>query len=521
MFGDRLLAIYSQTLADPLYLPIRVAAIVLPIIISILLARIANEYFLLSRIKKAAKSMNNLLFAVDIPKNNEQNLVAVEQIYVNLTAIKFSPNILQRYVYGFGPLSISLELISLEGYIQFLVRTPEIFKDIVISSIYAQYPGAEITPVEDYVSIIPDNITADECPYKMWGTDFILNKPSAYPLRTYRMFEHEMSDTFNDPLTPLLEAFSHLSPGENAGLQIIITPSGDDWKKDGANEIKKFLGVKVIKETSVDKFINLFVLLLEKLGKIFLSFLNSDKEEERKITPEVKAKSMVELTPGEKNILEQMQKKLTLPTFYVSMRYFYLAKKELYSYDRGISSVKGAMSQFGRSDLNSLGMHGKMRTDANYFFIERRVKPKIRRVAALYKARSRAGAGEFYLSTEELATLYHFPSTEVKTPMLPRAMIKRSQPPTILPTVLEEEATIKNNLNAVEKANDIGDNDKTSISNLSHQDIFRIVNSLPGYDFDNDYYEERFAIKSKDEKTVATANKEKFNPPDNLPIINE
>ena len=480
---------------------------------------------------KFMSTIKYVVLAVDIPKNNEQNLAAVEQIYVNLTAIKGGANWIEKYFKGKGPLSISLELVSHDGFIQFLIRTPERFKDLVSSSIYSQYPEAEIVKVDDYVNEIPDNIGDSECPYQLWGTEFVLEKPSAFPLKTYKMFEHSLTDSFNDPLTPLLEAYSRLSAGESAALQIIITPLGDGWKKEGANEVKKLFGAVIVNETKLDKHLKSFLGVIETMGGSFFSAFGLNLTAPIKV--EQKLKTMNDLTPGERNVLEKIQEKLSLPSFSVTMRYYYLAKREVYNRNRGVDSVKGAMSQFGQSNLNGLTMHATSRTDVDYYFVEQRVRPRIKRLARYFKARSRGGATEFFLSTEELATLFHFPDIEVKTPMLPKSMIKKSQPPSILPTILEENFVPKNitttNLPVAEQGSD-------SVATIKREDIYNIINSLPGYDFVGQRYESKAPQENNDqEKTVAEPAKvltesviqvnqieevkSKYEAPENLPFI--
>jgi hypothetical protein len=58
----------------------------------------------------------------------------------------------------------SLEIISTEGDIRFLIRTPENFLNIIKSQIYAQYPQAEIVEVSDYTLDVLNSMYSEE-----WG----------------------------------------------------------------------------------------------------------------------------------------------------------------------------------------------------------------------------------------------------------------------------------------------------------------------------------------------------------------
>src|SRR3989338_1637714 len=144
-------------------------------------------FWLHYRRKKYLRGIPQTLLAIDIPKDNEQSLLAVEQIFATLAGIKSRPTLWEKYWLGKVQLAFSLEIISLEGYIQFLIRTPVQYRDLVEAAIYAQYPEAEITEVEDYVGIIPVRAAAED-EFRFWGSELMLNKKSAYPLKTYRLF---------------------------------------------------------------------------------------------------------------------------------------------------------------------------------------------------------------------------------------------------------------------------------------------------------------------------------------------
>ena len=93
-----------------------------------------------------------ILLAIDVPRDNEQSPKAVENIFSHLYGILLSRNNLyEEYWEGRHQDYFSMELVSIEGYVQFLVYTMEEYRDIVESAFYSQYPNAEITQVEDYV----------------------------------------------------------------------------------------------------------------------------------------------------------------------------------------------------------------------------------------------------------------------------------------------------------------------------------------------------------------------------------
>jgi len=101
------------------------------------------------RQEKYKKDWNWVLLAIDIPANNEQSPKAVEQLFAHLAGALNEPDIAEKYRGGFVQRWFSFEIVSIDGYIQFLVRTEESLRDLVEAAMYAQYPGAEIIEVEE------------------------------------------------------------------------------------------------------------------------------------------------------------------------------------------------------------------------------------------------------------------------------------------------------------------------------------------------------------------------------------
>ncbi len=82
-----------------------------------------------------AKKWQHVLLAIDIPRNNEQTPKAVESIFIALAGAQSNPNYKDRYWTGKVQESFSFEIVSLEGYIQFLVRTPAHFRDLIEAAV--------------------------------------------------------------------------------------------------------------------------------------------------------------------------------------------------------------------------------------------------------------------------------------------------------------------------------------------------------------------------------------------------
>jgi len=372
--------------------------------------------------KKFFNSVEYVLLAIDVPKDNKQGPEAVERFFAHLAGGKSDP-----------PLSFSCELISIDGQIQYLVRTPVQFRDMVEAAIYATYPEAEIIEVEDYTNRL--SITFPDEEYDCWAADIVLYNDDAYPIRTYPFFEHKLSGELKDPLTDLLEIMSKLQKGEQVWLQLIITPISDSWKVQGIKLVKKLMGMKVAKKRSLlgdifyplrDFFDIIFEAWRQVVGLIFGFGEGKAKEEAVK----------VDLSPGERRVIEAIQNKISKIGFAVKFRMVYLAKKEFFSKTRGVAGVLGALNQFNTLDMNGFKPDDKAKTSKPAIAGEKRLAAKQNLLFNAYKQRSsQVGARTIILNIEELASLYHFPVSTVKAPLIKKTGSKRGEPPFGLPVV--------------------------------------------------------------------------------------
>jgi len=85
--------------------------------------------FLYSREKN--QDWKYVVLAIDIPQINTQTPKAVEQIFSNLSGAFFKPDLLGKFKDGYRQKYFSFEIVSIEGYIQFLIRTPSRYNDLV------------------------------------------------------------------------------------------------------------------------------------------------------------------------------------------------------------------------------------------------------------------------------------------------------------------------------------------------------------------------------------------------------
>jgi hypothetical protein len=377
-----------------------------------------------------------IFLAVDIPKavidEPAQSPLAVENIFSHLDGAHASDTLWEQYWQGKTQDWFSLEIVSIEGYIQFVIRTRDKFRDLVEAAIYAQYPDAEITEVVDYTKSAPKSFPDPE--WELFGTEWINVKPDAYPLRTYRDFEDPATKEFKDPLAAMLETMSRMGKGEQIWFQMIITPiSQKGWTRKGEHLVKKLIGMKTeAKQTWMDKVID----LPGQVAGTALSQVIGGEEEVKKKEEKKDTSLMLYLSPGTKTLIEAIEKKLSKIGFQTKVRMIYLAKKEIFKKARAAHPMVGVIKQFNTLDGQSIKPeYKKVGTAAHYVLTKKRLQWKQNKILRAYKWRSNwRGLGKgFVLNIEELATMWHFPAVWIKAPPVKTVESKRGVPPINLP----------------------------------------------------------------------------------------
>ncbi|MBU1203123.1 hypothetical protein KKH39_03755 [Patescibacteria group bacterium] len=452
------------------------------------------QVWILSKQTKWFSTNKFILLAIDAPKDTEQTPKAVEQLFSTVSGAHEPLSKKEMYYLGKFQLAFAFEIVSIDGYVQFLIRTPSHWRDLIESSIYSQYPDAEITEVEDYTKDVPDSFPNDNI--NIWGTEVILSAKDVYPIRTYTQFEDAVSGEFKDPLSSLIETMSKIQIGEQVWLQFIVKPTGFDWIKKSLKEAYKIAGKKAPESKGI---------LSRMFGPIFGIFFLSTGEP--MIWPNDNTASssskkddmpslMLHLTPGEKSGIEAIENKASKTGFECKIRLIYISPPEQYQPSRVVASVFGSIKQFNTLDLNAFKPDKRTKTKAEYFFPKRRVNYRRSKIMRAYKARSTVmGHSSFILNTEELATVWHFPSKFIKVPLLQRTEAKKSEAPSSLPIGIVSDMA----------------KDELS-SDLRNQ----LKNTEFSVNLQDKHFEERFA--KKDSSTVE-APQHKGTPPPNLPTV--
>ncbi len=389
-----------------------------------------------------------VLLAIDSPRNTEQTPKAAEQMFAHFAGISKGPIFSEKWGlpftefwgYGFIPPSMSVEIVSLGGYVQFFVRCLIVQRDIIEAAVYAQYPDAEITEVEDYVDLMPKPRELPHAEWDCWSAQIAFLRHSAYPIRTYPMFEHGLSQKLIDPIAPLMEIMSRMGPDEQMWVQWVLQQDypPDEWRDKGTSLVMKLIGKKGKSEPDPWDIPRQVGKGVWEAGTASILGLNPDKETKKKDEP---PSLMLHLSPGERDVVTQMQMKLSKVAFKCKMRYIYWGKvtpgpdgTKPFNKARGVNGFLGWLRQFTISDANLFTIYAKTKTGDIIWFKNSRLLDRKRRNLYNYRNRSAwRGRKPIFLTVEEMATLFHFPIIDVKAAQVMKTETKRAGAPTSLP----------------------------------------------------------------------------------------
>lgn len=368
------------------------------------------------------------LLEIKLPRELPKSPLAMESVFSGLHQGAGEGTWFDRNFLGKVRTSFSMEIVSIGGQVKFFIRTRSFWKEIIEAQIYAQYPEVEIVEAEDYTRMINPDLKEKG----IWGADFKLKKSDAYPIKTYIDYgldKDQKEELKVDPMSPLIEFFGGIGRGEQLWLQFLIRVNKDEKTKPA----KPILG---------------FIPPPFSFGKI------GWKDEAQDVINDLmlrdpKTKSARELTSagfeisprlskGEQETISSIERSLTKLAFDVGIRGIYVADKDKFR-PVNIAGLLGTVKQFNSGTLNQF-VPTRYLTEFSYPWHDYKgilQDRQRRKVFDAYRRRSYFfhpyKTQPFVLTTEELATIYHFPGSVTKTPTIARVPSKKSEAPSNLP----------------------------------------------------------------------------------------
>ncbi len=378
----------------------------------VLLGFILFEAYIVYKRNEFIHKQATTLIEVKLPQELSKSPLAMELFLTALYQTKGEGTWIARLVHGKVRPWFSLELVSLGGEVKFYIWTWSFWKQLIESQLYSQFPNIEVTEVEDYST----KFHYDPNKNDLFGCDFMLSKPDCYPIKSYvdYMLDKDLDEENKiDPMTPVLEYMASLKPGEQAWLQVIIRAHKAELPKHGGKWHEKVDWTDGAKA---------------EIAKIKTK--DTQQVESIKLTG-------LSLTRGEKEQIEAIERNVSKIPFDCGIRVIYSATKEAWN-DISVAGLTGSFKQYNAGHLNSFkATHA---TDFDYPWQDwsgKKLLHKKHHMLEHYQHRAffhAPNAGhKFVMSTESIATIYHFPGQVATTASLRRVEAKKAEPPANLP----------------------------------------------------------------------------------------
>ncbi len=398
-----------------------------PLWMPIVLIKFAGIRWVQARRRAFNAKQDYVLLEIRMPRDTRKSPLSMEGIFANLHHAPGESNWFKLYWNGSVRPWFSFEIVSLGGRLHFYVWTREVYRRLIESSFYAQYPGVEIVEAVDY-SLLTE---PGHAPWGGFACEYKHGKQDPYPIKTYVDFGLDKQpmpkpEEQMDPFAQVLETMGSIGPNEQMWVQIVIrvnknekyhgkkNAAGKDYSwKDEAKEL-----IEGIRAGAVRK--------VKKIDKA----TGASYEEDGFPNP----------TKGEQEVINAIERNISKLAFDTGIRAIYMATEGNF---HGV--MPGAMGMiwkpFNSETLNDIRWtrwhvafndypwedpHGHHHAHALHQALD------------FYRRRSffhPPYEGEWMvMSTEELATIFHVPSGGVTTPSLPRIPSATAGAPFNLPT---------------------------------------------------------------------------------------
>jgi hypothetical protein len=412
---------------DLLLTSLNYAWLVAPLWLPAILGFVWWDMFVRYNRRKFFASQKYTVLEIRVPKEVSKSPVAMELFLNTIWQTSGESTWYDRNFLGKTRAWFSLEIVSIDGYIHFFIWTRASWQKHIESQIYAQYPGAEVTIVEDYAKKIPEY---DPKTLALFGTEYVLSKPDPYPIKTYVDFGLNETATKEeqkvDPISQVLEFFGQLGKNEQFWFQIICRAH----KKEDPDPDKRIWWKPHTWNTNKDNWQNDATTIVKKIRSDNTSkYVDPITKKEQEGFPN--------LTKGQMEIISALERSVSKPGFDVGVRSIYLAPKDDFN-GSNIPILMSLMKPYNSPTLNSFKPQNNTSFDYPWQDWNNIRANKMKRDLLYgYKKRSYFFAPNkekhSVLNAEELATIYHFPGTVVLTPTLGRLLSKKAEPPSNLP----------------------------------------------------------------------------------------
>lgn len=329
------------------------------------------------------------LLRILVPRLNDKTPLAAEEMFASIHGVYRAEQAVQDY--------LSFEIAARDQYIQFFTYVPTHLKDFVEGQIYAQYPTVEIGEVQDYTDVTLDG-------WSVAAAELVLNKPDYFPIKTFNNFQV-------DPLAGITSVLSKIDEGEQIWVQVLVRPVPDTWQEKTLEYVKMIQeGKKPENERiSIGKILRGTAGVVTEIARTAAVGALPERPEESKEKPSL---------PGPiADALKGAETKTTKLGFETLIRVCAIARDEAGAVAK-INNLVGAFKQYNITNMNG--------------FAASTVSTEKEKILPIFQTRAFPTQG-YIFNVEELASIYHLPSTSVETPSIVWAGAKKGEPPANLP----------------------------------------------------------------------------------------
>lgn len=330
------------------------------------------------------RALNMSLFSIKIPRElkedisieERKNKIAVmEQFLSSIGALHD-----KRNRYGQPYIVLEMAVPFSDSEISFYLAVPKKYETFLEKQIYGFYPKAIVQKSEDYNIFSPTGFSA--------GGFLKLEKNSILPIKTYKELEVDPLENISTALSKIAET------GEGGAIQIVLKPASRNWNKFGLSIIKKMNQGQSFKDAIKRKVVP-----------------KPKKDEQPQIQPQV--------TPDMQETIKYLQAKASKTGLEANIRILFSSTSKERA-DELMSHMEGSFQQFGSPLLNSLKL-------------EKAKSGSLKKLCFRFSFRLFNAKQKIVLNSEEVASIFHFPLTQLSSPKLKWLKSKESVPPTNIP----------------------------------------------------------------------------------------
>ena len=320
----------------------------------------------------------------------EEYLKNAGQFYSSLIGLK-ERNFIKRFLSGDPYIVFEIAVPRIGEEIYFYLACPRQLSQLIEKQILGFWPKAQVQPVLDYNIFNPEGQSV--------GSVANLAKSAVFPLKPCQEF-------ITDPLSAITSVFTKLArEGEGAAIQILIRPSKKSLKKIAEKKIE-YLQRGIKDEMGAGD-------IFKELGKMISP--GTKKKMEQKISQD----SQPVITPALQAQISAISQKSSLSLFDTNLRFLTSAPTENRALEI-LNQIQSSFDQFSSPILNRVQfrkLSGR----------------KLKKLFYHFSFRIFQEGESLLLSSEELATIFHFPPPTLLTPHIKWLKTKQAPTPDNLP----------------------------------------------------------------------------------------